>query len=322
MVVPYVPRVENPIETQISTIDQEMESILQDKNKSVDEKVKLYNSVLLKYVSTVDRFNLSKAIQNEDYADSFSTQIAEKMYNKIKPEIDSLKTQRKTHMQPKKLTFEDQIMTPQQQPESSKLTLNDTTLNVTNNDENLLENKFENTLYRSALEENFQDSPEQQQPTSNTQKNETKEETNEDDEKELIKKAKTIQYSIDDSKPEKIGEWNFNVISVNNKPFLVPDCFTDAAYRIMLTKNPMGVNVPKMIKFMQDKGVNQLDAILDKYGDDKSNRNWKTREINNFFKKCYENFRLDKQPQNGNALFEKQFEEKTLLKNWIFNKYF
>ena len=54
MVVPYVPRLENPSETQIFSLDNEMELILHDKNKNVDEKVKMYNQILSKYMSTLE----------------------------------------------------------------------------------------------------------------------------------------------------------------------------------------------------------------------------------------------------------------------------
>ena len=39
MVVPFVPRIDNPAENQIFSLDQEMESILYDNTKKVDEKV-------------------------------------------------------------------------------------------------------------------------------------------------------------------------------------------------------------------------------------------------------------------------------------------
>ena len=42
MVVPYVPRIENPAEKQIFTLDQEMESILNDKTKKIFLTAKWY----------------------------------------------------------------------------------------------------------------------------------------------------------------------------------------------------------------------------------------------------------------------------------------
>ena len=49
MVVPYVPRLENPQETQIFDLDKEMESILSDSSKSPCDKIKLFNQILMKY---------------------------------------------------------------------------------------------------------------------------------------------------------------------------------------------------------------------------------------------------------------------------------
>ena len=46
MVVPYVPRLENPQETKLFDLDDEMESILFDKTKSTCDKVKLYHQTL------------------------------------------------------------------------------------------------------------------------------------------------------------------------------------------------------------------------------------------------------------------------------------
>jgi hypothetical protein len=44
MVVPYQPRLENPVETQIFSIDQEMEKILHDKSITDDDvRIKLYH---------------------------------------------------------------------------------------------------------------------------------------------------------------------------------------------------------------------------------------------------------------------------------------
>ena len=90
MVVPYVPRLENPSETQIFSLDNEMQQVLHDKNQHVDQKVKMYNQILSKYMSTLDNYKVSNAYRDEDNQGSFSSQIAEKTYSKIKPEIESL----------------------------------------------------------------------------------------------------------------------------------------------------------------------------------------------------------------------------------------
>ena len=54
MVVPYVPHIDNPTQTQIFTLDQEMEEILHDKGKNVDEKVKLVMFLIMFKILFVD----------------------------------------------------------------------------------------------------------------------------------------------------------------------------------------------------------------------------------------------------------------------------
>ena len=92
MVVPYVPSIENPNETHIYDLDKEMELILHDKTKTIDEKVKLYNQQLSKYIKTVDQYNLSKAQEHENYIDLFSSKIADKI--KTEPEIEQPKVKK------------------------------------------------------------------------------------------------------------------------------------------------------------------------------------------------------------------------------------
>ena len=226
----------------------------------------------------------------------------------------------------KKLKFEDQIFTPQisMQPLSRNIEEDD-------NDENLVDSKFDNTLYKSALDENLQEQeqispepnniviPQDFQPKAIADDNE-----DEENDKEIAKKAKFIQFAIENKQPEKIGDWNLSVITMNGKKYLVPDCFTDNAYKMMLVKYPNGVDVQKMIKFMKEKGIQELDAISDKYFyDDKKSKNWRTRDINSFFRKNSENFRIPdkRQEQQGTSLFQNKLS-KDLLENWIFNKYF
>ena len=103
MVVPYVPRIENPAETQIFTLDEEMESILSDKTKSIDDKIKLYNQTLSKYNKTLENFNLSNAAQNDNYVETMASQVADKTYSKFKPDIDNLKNKQTQKIITKKI---------------------------------------------------------------------------------------------------------------------------------------------------------------------------------------------------------------------------
>jgi hypothetical protein len=101
MVVPYAPKLENPAETQIFDLDEEMEKILFDKNKNISDKVKLYNQALMSYKNKLDNYrerNYDKlsTVQNigpvynsipnsqETFQNNYEEEIKQKEPEKIK----------------------------------------------------------------------------------------------------------------------------------------------------------------------------------------------------------------------------------------------
>lgn len=54
MVVPYVPKLENPSEKYLVDLDSEMSKVLNDKNLQIDQKVKLYNQTLQRFMVNYD----------------------------------------------------------------------------------------------------------------------------------------------------------------------------------------------------------------------------------------------------------------------------
>lgn len=66
MVVPYVKPFENPVESKVLELDNEMSSIINDSKLNFDDKVKLYNQTLAKFISNYDpnSFGISNVMSN------------------------------------------------------------------------------------------------------------------------------------------------------------------------------------------------------------------------------------------------------------------
>ena len=86
MVVPYVNKIENPNEKYLVDLDDQMSSILVQKNLPIDEKVKLYSQTLTKYlVNYDDKYTGNKNTINNN---AIETDLKD-----IKQEITKIKTE-------------------------------------------------------------------------------------------------------------------------------------------------------------------------------------------------------------------------------------
>ena len=84
MVVPFVNKIENPTEKYLVDLDDQMSSILLQKNVSIDEKVKLYSQALQKYLVNYDnKYTGSKTIPPDNA----------EMINEIKEEFAKIKNE-------------------------------------------------------------------------------------------------------------------------------------------------------------------------------------------------------------------------------------
>ncbi len=105
MVVPYIKLQENPEEKYVSDLDRDIGDILIDDKKPTDEKVKLYNIALQKYMMNYnpkppseDSIALNKISQHlESYVNSLKNN-EEQNNNNIKTEHNSILNPNVNHM--------------------------------------------------------------------------------------------------------------------------------------------------------------------------------------------------------------------------------
>ena len=310
MVVPYVPRIENPTEKQILSLDQEMELVLNDKNKQVDEKVKMYNQVLTKYISNLKKFNMTQDNQR-DYVEEVSSQIADKMFSKIKPELDSFKN-RSIQKIPKvqiKEDYDSSFIEEEVKPSTSKA--------VTFEDEDTINQSFlgNSVLYKTAIEpdnEKNQQSSDETDEDDAVDENDEEETLDENDEVENFRNQKEKKKSKYDQQAQiiqfKNDERIFKVRTINNKAYFVPDCITDVAQENLIRTFPQGMDINKMTNLMTSGGLSMLTEASKKYSKYGADRKYYTKSINQWFLKNGIGI-----GQNGSSLLNRQ---------WIFKKIF
>lgn len=92
MVVPYVKPLENPVESKVLELDNEMSSIINDSKLNFDDKVKLYNQTLAKFISNYDpnSFGISNVMSNMA---SQVSELAQNIEPEIKKELNAIKGQ-------------------------------------------------------------------------------------------------------------------------------------------------------------------------------------------------------------------------------------
>ena len=146
MVVPYVPRVEEPQETKVLTLDEEMSSIINDPKLDVSEKVQLYNQTLLKYQDNLELYSNNDKIQQKNFIDVISSEVTDKVKNELKPQ-QIIKTE-KTIIRP---IIKKNIKKVLKKEKDEKLNYNNETLNDTLN-QNLNESTFEKIIQKSEDE--------------------------------------------------------------------------------------------------------------------------------------------------------------------------
>jgi len=90
VVVPYVPQIKNPIEDQITSLDQKMSNILHDKSLPVDVKVKLYNKTLLEYNKSLNNYNLTTSSDSKNKLAEQSSRFVDAMIQKLEPQLTKI----------------------------------------------------------------------------------------------------------------------------------------------------------------------------------------------------------------------------------------
>ena len=229
MVVPYVPHIDNPTQTQIFTLDQEMEEILYDKGKNVDEKVKLYNQALNKYNKAVENFNTANASADMDYVDTFSSQLADKMYSKIKPDIETLKEpyvtqsiKNEPRQSNKKRTRVKLNKTVNEKFDTTKSEMNDSSFDLAD----------ANSVFFDDQLENAQTS------------------------KKTVTIASPSKFYKNEEKPYKI------FTAENKAQYVVPVGITDTRLKELQELAPNGVDVERAMKYMNTEGERIINEEL------------------------------------------------------------
>ena len=308
MVVPYVPRLENASESQIFSLDNEMAQILNDKNKQVDEKVKLYNHILSKYMSSLENYNMSNVNRQEDNTASFSSLIADKTYSKIKTEMDSFKSndhgEQKLQIKPQKLVSnvkklepkENKVLQKQDPPTISKIAKFIEPNKVETKPESMVEEANQETI----MNETTTIMPELE--TSVLPLESTSPETSQNVatkmERGKFEVVKTVSFAGD----EKVYEVRKN----NNSSYLVPRTITENAYSKLLRDLPDGVDIDNLINYIKQDGLKNMKHSIDKH---KDTTNIYNKMLNEWFVKANTSY----QNQKGSAL---------ITNKWIFKKYF
>ena len=296
MVVPYIPRIENPVEIQIFTLDQQMESVLNDRAKTIDDKIKLYNQILMKYNTTLQNFNLSNKPEQLNYVDTLSSQVAEKMYSKIKPDLDSINekepekiiTKRIFHIRPKN-TNKRRIKKDRMNEDFNKTAFN----------EELYRTAYDNT----KLEMSDDDDEEVEVPQTTNAPYKTYSfldvKTPEESDESSNKK---VTITTDDT-----ADLYMIKTSANNKQYIVPPKITEDAFNRMQEAAPNGVLLEDIIKYLKKDGRIDLKQTL------QSDRpNLISKQRNNFFIQLNKKFKQ----QDGEGLKNKK------KKHWTFKSFF
>ena len=293
MVVPYVPRIENPAETQIFTLDEEMESILSDKTKSIDDKIKLYNQTLSKYNKTLENFNLSNAAQNDNYVETMASQVADKTYSKFKPDIDNLKNKQTQKIITKKIFRIGPGLTTKKRRVKQEAASNEELYKTMNED-----------LYKTAIDD----------PNNELSENDDEEE--DEDENNIEPKTSILNSALkNDTFSEDISKKKVTIAtseteklfevktSSNGKQYIVPPRITEDAFVRMQEAAPNGVNTDDIIKHMKSEGKIELFKKVKSQIPQLA-----SRERNNFFISINKEFKL----QDGQGL----------KSQWAFKKFF
>jgi len=91
MVVPYVPHIQSKEEHILHNIDEKRNQIIDNPNLSTSDKLKIYNQYSLKYKENLEKFNQNNKYE-PNFIDILTSQIVDKTYEKIKPELDKKAT--------------------------------------------------------------------------------------------------------------------------------------------------------------------------------------------------------------------------------------
>ena len=242
MVVPYVPRIESQSEKFLHDLNNERESVFNNKKLNSSEKLKLYSQASFKYKDNLERFKSEE--EPKSFIDILSTEIVDKTYNKIKPELEELKVKSRLNN-----TNKNKVIQIKNE-NSNNLTDNESILD---NTEKEINDKEENESTKNEQIDNFKEN---------------------DLDMSLDNKPDSQIISIPEPNLTENLVNNFqNIISIPNFEFIkqthkgmeyiVPSDMTDSDYRYLHEDAPNGIDYPKFLEYFSTSGstlVNQAFA--------------------------------------------------------------
>ena len=244
---------------------------------------------------------MSNSFRQEDNEGSFSSQIAEKMYSKIKPEIESLKS---NNVQEQK--FQPPVIKKAKSSVDTQIINNDVEEEKTTAKETPTTSKIDKFIIPKKVEL-ADETVNQEEPKTTTiveqdttvkpieSENANESGATNEDYKHVVEKTVTFG---NDSKVYEIRKHK-------NNTYFVPKSITEQSFNKIIKDLPNGVNVDNFINYFKTEGLTQMNQSLEKYIGIGNTYN---RYLNDWFIKA----NTAHQNQKGNAL-------KT---NWIFKNFF
>jgi hypothetical protein len=107
MIVPYVPLIQSTEEKKLNELENKRASIIEDKSLNKCQKLDLYNQTNIEYKDYLNKFDLNKEKPQADFIDILTSKIVDQMYQKLKPELNLIKSEPKDYTN----EYEDNNMT-------------------------------------------------------------------------------------------------------------------------------------------------------------------------------------------------------------------
>ena len=348
MVVPFVPRIENTQENHVLNLDSEMEQILHDENLPVGDKVRLYNQKLIKYISSLEKYNgqesnnsdvlISSVVENltklnenlnlnknnQNLNPKDLNNIAEIFFKKVEPLLFHRYELPKTT----KVKFEQSPILNKpptkdnEETEFNRMNLNlfDDTINTEDTpelSENQNDETLNNDLYRTPSAKinnaniNLDNSFFDQTVNDQiTKKLDEFDLTNEEINEMFLNKGTYIKPSLNPIQFNGFESFPFQKIRFNDAIYIVPNVFTTNAITKVFSEIPNGINVETFQADIQNK----LKNIFDVVSKIKGIRN-QTIKRNDMIFEILKKHQLPDQKGNG-------IKRKSNYQNWTFKKFF
>ena len=196
---------------------------------------------------------MTNTSSNDELVENFSSQIAEKMYSKIKPDIDTLKDK-----PPERIT--KRIIKMQPRVYSNKRIKREKKEDIINED-----------LYKTAIDHSKYDMLEDEEEEEEAADEEAQA-SNDDKENNQLLSQTLSPIKLNESKSGKkkvsIANWSpktetFQIkVGENNRSYVVPPNITKAAFLKIQQLVSHGSNTDNILKYMEEEGLTNLRQMI------------------------------------------------------------